>query len=96
MKTANVSQLKSRLSSYLDAVQQGEEIIVRDRDRPIARIIPLTAGGGDEFEESALVASGVITLPQTEVLPPSFWRIKSGSISAKRATRSVRDERDED
>ena len=96
MKTANVSQLKSRLSSYLDAVQQGEEIIVRDRNRPIARIIPLTTGGGDEFEEAALVASGVITLPQTEQLPPSFWRIKLGSISAKRATRAVRDERDED
>ena len=96
MKTANVSQLKSRLSSYLDAVQQGEEIIVRDRDRPIARIIPLTVGGGDEFEESALVAAGVMTLPQADELPPSFWRIKAGRVSAKRAMMVVRKERDED
>ena len=96
MKTANVSQLKSRLSSYLDAVQEGEEIVVRDRDRPIARIVPLTVRGGDDFEEAALVASGVMTLPQADELPPSFWRIKAGRVSQKRAVRVVREERDED
>lgn len=96
MKTANVSQLKSKLSSYLDAVQRGEEIIVRDRERPIARIIPLTMAGGEEFEESSLVAAGVITLPQSDRLPASFWKRKAGGVSEKRATKSVTDEREED
>src|SRR3989441_119748 len=36
LKTANISELKSRLSSYLADVQRGEEIIVRDRNRPRA------------------------------------------------------------
>ncbi|MBK7597744.1 MAG: type II toxin-antitoxin system prevent-host-death family antitoxin [Acidobacteria bacterium] len=96
MKTANVSELKSRLSSYLADVQRGEEIIVRDRNRPIARIVPLTRQGGDEIEEMALVAAGVITLPESEKLPPSFWKWKGTSVSEKRAAKAVRDERDED
>jgi prevent-host-death family protein len=94
MRTANVSELKSRLSSYLAYVQQGEEIIVRDRNRPIARIVPLTTEGGEESEETALVAAGVLKLPVT--LPASFWSWKGGKITEKRAIKAVRDERDED
>ena len=96
MRTANVSELKSRLSSYLAYVQQGEEIIVRDRNRPIARIVPLVAGGGDEIEEASLVAAGVIKLPAKDTLPVSFWNWKGGKISEKRAAKAVRDGRDED
>jgi prevent-host-death family protein len=96
MRTANVSELKSRLSSYLAYVQQGEEIIVRDRNRPIARIIPLVAEGGDEVEEAALVAAGVIKLPVKKALPASFWNWKGGRVSEKRAVKAVRDGRDED
>jgi prevent-host-death family protein len=95
MRTANVSELKSRLSSYLAYVQQGGEIIVRDRNRPIAKIIPITVEDG-EFEEAALVAAGVIKLPVSDALPASFWKWKGGKITEERAVRAVRDERDED
>lgn len=96
MRTANVSELRSRLSSYLAYVQQGEEIIVRDRNRPIARIIALTTDGGDEIEETALVAAGIIKLPVREDLPALFWNWKGGKITEKRAVKAVKDERDED
>ena len=96
MKSANVSELKKRLSSYLADVQRGEEIIVRDRDRPIARLVPLTAPGGDRAEEAAIVASGVIRLPTSEELPAAFWTKNPSAITEKRAARAVRRERDED
>ncbi len=35
-----IAQFKSRLSQYLKAVRRGNEIIVKDRDEPIARVIP--------------------------------------------------------
>jgi prevent-host-death family protein len=96
VKTANVSELKSRLSSYLAYVQQGEEIIVRDRNRPIARIVPLTTAGGDEVEEISLVAAGVIKLPARDKLPASFWKWKGGKITERRAIKAVKAERDEE
>lgn len=43
MKHASVSELKARLSEYLRAVRSGEVVEVRDRDRGIAKLVPLDA-----------------------------------------------------
>lgn len=96
MKTTSVSELKSRLSAYLAEVQRGEEILIKDRNRPVARIVPLTLNGDYESEEAALVAAGVMTLPERDELPPSFWRWKGAGIDEKLAVKAVRDEREED
>ena len=37
----NISELKARLSSYLNAVRRGKTVTVLDRKVPIARILPL-------------------------------------------------------
>ena len=41
MKTATISRLKASLSQYLDRVRSGEELIVTDRGKPVAKIVPL-------------------------------------------------------
>ncbi len=41
MKTAAVSELKAFLSKYLSNVKAGEEVVVTDRGRPIAKIVPM-------------------------------------------------------
>lgn len=43
MKTAAVSELKASLSEYLSKAKAkaGEEVIVTDRGKPIARLVPL-------------------------------------------------------
>jgi len=40
MKTARVSELKARLSSFLAEVRKGNTVVVLDRRTPIARLIP--------------------------------------------------------
>ena len=35
-----VAELKSKLSEYLRSVRQGSEIIIKDRDTPIAKLVP--------------------------------------------------------
>jgi prevent-host-death family protein len=40
-----VRQLKQRLSTYLDEVEAGAEVVVTDRGRPKARIVPVTDRG---------------------------------------------------
>jgi prevent-host-death family protein len=42
MKTVRIAELKSQLSRHLRAVERGEEILVTDRDRPIARIVSVS------------------------------------------------------
>jgi len=36
-----IAELKDRLSEHLRAAEGGMEVLVMDRDRPIARIVPL-------------------------------------------------------
>lgn len=46
MRSVKIAELKDRLSEHLRAVEQGDEVIVTDRNRPIARIVPLAGPGG--------------------------------------------------
>jgi len=43
MRTVKIAELKDRLSEHLRAVERGSvsEVIVTDRDRPVARIVPI-------------------------------------------------------
>jgi prevent-host-death family protein len=41
MQRVKVSELKDQLSKHLRSVQAGAEVEVTDRDRPIARIVPI-------------------------------------------------------
>jgi len=38
-----VRELRNKLSQYLERVQAGEEVLVTDRGRAIARVLPLDA-----------------------------------------------------
>jgi antitoxin (DNA-binding transcriptional repressor) of toxin-antitoxin stability system len=40
MKVINVSELKAHLSKYLRMASRGSQIVVRDRDEPIAQLGP--------------------------------------------------------
>lgn len=40
MKHVKIAELKDHLSRHLRAVEAGSEVIVTDRERPIARIVP--------------------------------------------------------
>ncbi len=41
MKAANIADFKNHLSRYLSLVERGEEIEVRKRNVPIARVVPV-------------------------------------------------------
>lgn len=41
MKKVKIAEFKSRLSSHLRAVRGGAEIIITDRDTPVAKVIPI-------------------------------------------------------
>ena len=73
MKTAKVSELKASISEYLSKVKAGEEVIVTDRGKPIAKIIPLKRGDIEipahllTLEKAGLVRIGAGRLPA------DFW-----------------------
>lgn len=63
MKKASISILKARLSQYLDAVKSGEEVIVTERGRPVARLVGLDVEDTPEGRTARLIREGRMRAP---------------------------------
>ena len=75
MKSATVSKLKATLSEYLAKVKTGEEVIITERGKPIAKIVPLShkeTGIPPHLQE--LVRAGLVRLGSGK-LPRNFWKL---------------------
>lgn len=56
MKKARIAELKNNLSRYLEHVRGGGSVLVLDRDRPVARIVPLARESEDADEAGERLA----------------------------------------
>jgi prevent-host-death family protein len=63
MRTVNVAELKNQLSKYLTFARAGEEIVIRDRNLPVAKLVPFSTEEASE-EDLLLVAAGKMRLPE--------------------------------
>ena len=74
MKTATVTKLKASLSEYLRQVKAGQEVLVTERGRPIARLAPPVNPQTFPKELIEMEKQGLIRLG-TEKLPKEFWKM---------------------
>jgi prevent-host-death family protein len=74
MKTAAVSEIKARLSEYLNQVKAGMEILITDRGKPVARLVPLSRSKGLKESMVRMEKQGLIRVGSGK-LPKNFWRI---------------------
>lgn len=95
MRTVNIADLKNNLSAHLERVRAGEELLVKDRNHPIAKVVPLAPGEDLDGEEMELAAAGLLRLPTSD-LPHSFWKMPAPQVSLQDAVAAVTSERDED
>jgi prevent-host-death family protein len=78
-----VRDLKARLSEYLGRVAAGEDVVVTDRGRPVARLVPFVADSAVERG----IDEGWIEAPRRSRLEPT---------PRHRSPRAVLDVLDED
>ncbi|MDQ3452475.1 MAG: type II toxin-antitoxin system prevent-host-death family antitoxin [Actinomycetota bacterium] len=72
-----VRELRNNLSRYLDRVQAGDEVVVTDRGRAIARVLPMSG----ERTIDHLIAQGLVT-PARQPKQQSSRPIKTlGTVS---------------
>jgi prevent-host-death family protein len=95
MQTVNIAELKNNLSAYLEQVKNGAELIVKDRNRPVARLVPFIAGEDLDAEEAALVAGGLMRLPVREK-SDDFLSLPAPRVAMTDIQAVIRAERDED
>ena len=75
MDAVGIKTLKNRLSEYVRRVARGETILVTDRDRVVAELVPPREGRAVELSDALLadaVRQGWLTPPVTGqgVVPP--------------------------
>jgi prevent-host-death family protein len=93
MRSANIADLRDHLTQYLREVRAGGEIVVRDRQRPIAKIVPFTVDD-DDADDAALVTAGLMR-KGSGTLPPSFWKARRSRVPLKAVVAAVTADRDE-
>lgn len=64
MESVSVSKLKASLSHYLAMVKRGEEVLVTDRNRPVARLLPVAPDLGDRERLLEMARQGRVRLPE--------------------------------
>jgi prevent-host-death family protein len=94
MRSVNVAELKNQLSKYLTFAKSGEEIVIRDRNLPVAKLVPFSAEGASE-EELLLVASGKMRLPKNSLNVDELLKIRTGKVSGDDAVQALLDDRAE-
>jgi prevent-host-death family protein len=96
MKPVGVAELKARLSEYLARVQAGEQILVSDRGRLVARLVPFVPDSADEEDAHLrdLERQGLITRGSGRV-PAAFWEVESPPDPEDGVLRAVLEEREE-
>ena len=95
MKTAAVSKLKSSLSEYLLKVKAGDEVIITDRGKPIAKIVPLERGEiGIPPHLLTLEKAGLVRIGRDN-MPAGFWKMPRPKDKKGRALANLLKEREE-
>jgi prevent-host-death family protein len=100
MQSVNAAELKSQLAHYLQQAQEGNEIIIKERNRIIARLVPPEPVADFDEELLALAAQGVVRLPKQpltedeveESLKRKLPRLKIKGEAAKELMKRIWDE----
>jgi prevent-host-death family protein len=74
MTTATVSKLKASLSEYLRRVKAGEEVVVSERGRPIAKLVPVTGGDALPDHLAEMARQGLARVGARR-LTRAFWSL---------------------
>ena len=94
MKTAAVSELKARLSEYLNRVKAGAEVLITDRGKPVARLVPVQRAKNMRESLTRMEKQGLIRLGSGR-LPEGFWTMPRPEDSQGLVLRALLEERGE-
>ncbi|MDR4494435.1 MAG: type II toxin-antitoxin system prevent-host-death family antitoxin [Nitrospirales bacterium] len=95
MKIIPILELKATLSEQLARVKAGEEVVVTERGRPIAKIVPLAGETiGLSAHMSELSRNGLIRLGAGKIAK-DIWKLPRPSDKQGRGVQVLIDEREQ-
>ena len=95
MRTVNIATLKNQLSKYITYAKAGEEVVIRDRNLPVAKLIPFSSADLDE-QELRLVAEGKMRPPQQRLDVKKLFKYSTRRVPHHKVAEAINAEREED
>ncbi len=94
MQTTTVSQLKMSISAYLRRVKAGEEVLITDHGRPVARLLPVADLASLPEHLVDMEKKGLLKRAEKS-LPEDFWELPRPMDSQAAVRSAVLQEREE-
>ena len=94
MKAAAVSELKARLSEFLNLVKAGNVILITERGKPVARLVPVSNAGATRESLRMLEKQGLIKIGSGK-LPKGFWEMPRPEDPKGLVGKALLDERED-
>ena len=94
MRSVNIAKLKNELSKYLSYAKGGEEIVIRDRNLPVAKLVPFSSDSASD-QELLLAAQGKLRLPEIRLDLKQLLKIRTGRVEGNRAVEALLADREE-
>jgi prevent-host-death family protein len=95
MRSVNIAELKNRLSKYLTFAKAGEEIVIRDRSLPVAKLVPFSSDEASD-DDLLLVAAGKMRMPSNPINFDRLFKIPTGKVAGKEGVQALLDDRAEE
>jgi prevent-host-death family protein len=64
MRRASITEAKAKLSALLDLVRAGDTVVIVERGRPVAHLVPAVEADDPEGRLARLERAGLITRPK--------------------------------
>jgi len=91
----SISKLKATLSACLERVKAGEEILVTERGKTIAKLVPVSRSDqGMPDKMLDLERAGIVRLGMAE-LPRNFWKLPRPDDTASRGLAILLEDRED-
>jgi antitoxin (DNA-binding transcriptional repressor) of toxin-antitoxin stability system len=71
MRTVKISELKAKLSAHIQYVKNGEEVLIYDRNTPVARLVAPGPVADEDARRRRLIAKGIL-IPAKMQRPEGF------------------------
>lgn len=94
MRAINMGELSRHLRKYLKLATRGEQIVICNRNLPVAKLIPFSAGQA-KHEELLLVATGKMRMPKRSVTLDELIEVPTGSVAGNEGVRALLEDRAE-
>jgi prevent-host-death family protein len=95
MTKVGVALLKAQLSRYLEVAKHGEDVVITDRGRPVAKLVALRGSEDGASRRQRLARAGVLTLGAGRIRRSFFKPLRGSAAIGDAVLRALLEERAE-